>query len=252
MNDDCTDIYLDYNRAIIYAKYNNPEPHKHMAAHIILSFNEPFKIIVDGKCYEEYGICIPSNCMHKIVDYKKPLLVFLYEETTGIAKQIKSVKIISEHITKEIFEKYMLMAKQTKNINESFMALNEFVANKLEFKVNQYKIDDERIIRAMNYIWNNLGGNLKIKDVASLQNLSESRFSHLFKEQTGIPFASYVKINRLIRAYYDIFSGNDITYSAMNAGFASPSHLAKTSKEIFGIRAIELRNKVKVHYVKNM
>ena len=104
----------------------------------------------------------------------------------------------------------------------------------------------------MNYIWNNLSDNIKIKDVAMMQHLSESRFSHLFKEQTGIPFASYVKINRLIRAYYDIFSGNDITFSAMNAGFASPSHLAKTSREIFGIRAIELRNKVKVHYVKNM
>ena len=176
MDEDCTNIFLDYNRAVIYAKYSNPEAHKHMAAHIILSFNEPFKIIVDGKCYEEYGICIPSNCMHKIVDYNKPLLVFLYEETTGIAKQIKSVKIMSQHLTKEIFEKYIFMAKQTKNVNKSFMELNKFVADKLGFKVNQYKIDDERIVDAMNYIWNNLSDNIKIKDVAMMQHLSESRF----------------------------------------------------------------------------
>lgn len=252
MDDNYTNIYLDYNQAIIYAKYGNPEAHKHAAAHIIVAFDEPFKVIIDGKCYEEYGICIPSNCMHRIVDYKKPLLVFLYEETAGLAKQIKFVNTLSKDFSKEIIKKYVWLTEQSENINECFMELNKFVADGLGFKVNQYKITDERIIQSMKYIWENFEGNLKIKDVASLQNLSESRFSHLFKEQTGVSFAGYIKINRLIRAYYDIFSGKDITFSAMNAGFSSPSHFAKTSREIFGIRAIELRNKVKVYYVKDM
>ena len=249
MNDNFTDIYLNYDKALIYTRYNNPEEHSHLAAHIILSFEEPFNIIVDGKSYTEYGICIPSNYMHKIVNYKKPLLVFLYEETTGIAKQIKNVKATSKAFSNKIFQMYKEMAEQTEKIDESFIKLNNFVTKKLNLKVNDFKITDERIIGSMKYIRNNLGYDIKIKDIATMQHLSESRFSHLFREQTGIAFASYVKISRLIRAYYDIFSGENITTSAINAGFSSPSHFAMTSKEFFGINAMEFHNKVKVHYI---
>ncbi|NQX46577.1 helix-turn-helix transcriptional regulator [Paenibacillus tritici] len=54
--------------------------------------------------------------------------------------------------------------------------------------------------------------------------LSNSRLSHLFKENTGISLSGYMVLHKLQKATYLIFEGLSITDAAMAAGFDSPSH----------------------------
>lgn len=59
---------------------------------------------------------------------------------------------------------------------------------------------DERIRVAIEYIHAHLGGPMRLRDLSRLCNLSDSRFSHLFRQLTGLPPKQYALVQRLQRA----------------------------------------------------
>ena len=65
--------------------------------------------------------------------------------------------------------------------------------------------------------------------------LSQSRLSHLFKQETGSTLAGYLAFMKLRKAFEYAESGRNLTDAAMRAGFDSSSHLAATCKRMFGI-----------------
>ncbi len=75
------------------------------------------------------------------------------------------------------------------------------------------------------------------KRLTSAISRGESRLSHLFKEETGIPLKSYIVLHKLLRAYENIFDGESITAAAIAAGFDSAAHLAFTNKKMTGMSA---------------
>ena len=70
--------------------------------------------------------------------------------------------------------------------------------------------------------------------------LSPSRLRHLFVEQTGLAFKTYVlwlRLQRALRAYAD---GANLTEAAHAAGFADSAHFSRTFKRTFGLPATTL------------
>lgn len=77
-------------------------------------------------------------------------------------------------------------------------------------------------------------------DVAAELGLSTSHFLRLFARTTGTTFRRYQQWARLRRAVHGLASGHDLTRSAVEAGFASPSHFSDTFRHTFGLSATEL------------
>ncbi|MBQ8202500.1 MAG: helix-turn-helix transcriptional regulator [Clostridia bacterium] len=84
-----------------------------------------------------------------------------------------------------------------------------------------------------------------VREIAASMYLSESRLTHLFKESAGISLKSYLVIQRLERAYRCITSGEKLTRSAHESGFASSAHLAYTCKKLTGISVSDVLKKRK-------
>lgn len=78
-------------------------------------------------------------------------------------------------------------------------------------------------------------GQHSIEHVASTVGLSESRLSHLFKEQTGVPPSRFRRWSRLRQATTHLAGGMSITNAALEAGFADAAHLTRTFTEMLGI-----------------
>ena len=96
---------------------------------------------------------------------------------------------------------------------------------------------DERIQSAMQYIRSSLSENITCQEAADTVNLSQSRFSHLFKEQVGVTFAAYLIYQRIMYVYLQILRGKAITEAALEAGFSSSSHFADVNRRVFGLTA---------------
>lgn len=72
-------------------------------------------------------------------------------------------------------------------------------------------------------------------DAARAAGLSQAYFLTLFAQETGTTFRRYRLWVRLIHAASAIGGGRSLTQAAMDAGFASPSHLSDTARALLGI-----------------
>jgi AraC-like DNA-binding protein len=99
---------------------------------------------------------------------------------------------------------------------------------------------DRRVRQIIKWANDNLDGTLSIDQAAEAVGLSPSRTSHLFVEETGLPFRTYVLCLRLKRAVDAHNEGLDLTGAAQAAGFADSAHLSRTFKRMFGLPAAAL------------
>ena len=102
-----TKLYEANNHILIHTGSLQPAAHSHMAAHIILSMGGGMKVQCAGEEYLCHGILLPSGASHAVDTCGNRVLVFLYDCTTQVAKQIRKVACIPEEICKEIAPLYM-------------------------------------------------------------------------------------------------------------------------------------------------
>ena len=103
-------------------------------------------------------------------------------------------------------------------------------------------IAPDRRVRAMiAYAAANLDDPVSLSAAAKAVGLSESRARHLFVEQTGAAFKTYVLWLRLKRAVEIYAAGASLTEAAHEAGFADSAHLSRTFRRTFGLPAAALR-----------
>lgn len=119
----------------------------------------------------------------------------------------------------------------------------------LKIEMPGLKILDERILEAITYVHEHAGEDISVKKIAGMQYMSESRFSHLFKEQTGISFAGFLIMARIEKTYEGILMGKNVTSASVDAGFYSPAHFASVNKKMFGITASTLVGDTNVYRI---
>lgn len=96
-------------------------------------------------------------------------------------------------------------------------------------------ISDERILRAVAYINDNLSASITLEQVAAVAHLSPSRFRHLFAEQTGTGLRPYILWRRFVSVWEHTMRGESLSTAAHAAGFADSAHLSRTCRRMMGI-----------------
>ncbi|MGN9847019.1 helix-turn-helix transcriptional regulator [Nonomuraea sp. H19] len=88
------------------------------------------------------------------------------------------------------------------------------------------------LIHAIQVIAAILPMRVRLAEVACAVNLSESRLSHLFTSELGLPFRPYVLWMRLRAALSALSDGALLTEAAHVAGFADAAHLSRTFRRM--------------------
>ena len=204
-----------------------------MAAHIIISMDGSMKAQCAGAEYLCHGILVPSGISHAIDTQGNAVLVFLYNCTTEVSKQIREVACIPEEICKEIVQLYADM----ESVSDSYYGFEKAVLSRLRITGAAANVTDERVRTAMKFIRANSTEKVTCQEVADAVHLSQSRFSHLFREQVGMTFAAYLIYQRILCVYTQMLQGKTITEAALEAGFSSSAHFADVNRRVFGISA---------------
>jgi AraC-like DNA-binding protein len=100
---------------------------------------------------------------------------------------------------------------------------------------------DPRVERTIRWAAERLEDRLGIAEAAAAVGLSAGRMSHLFVEQTGLAFRTYLLWLRMGRAVERIAAGASLTEAAHDAGFADSAHFSRTFRRTFGVAAAALR-----------
>ena len=230
-----TKLYEAGNHVLIFAGYTDPAEHRHMAAHIILSMAGEITVMADDKEYVCRGVMLPSGVMHQVETKGNPVMVFLYDSATNVAKGISRVECLSAEVCDDITAAFLDFEKA--ETEEAYEMFEKSFLHHIGMGNSTYCATDERVADAITYIRENLSEKLLCQNVAASVFLSEGRFSHLFREQAGMPFASYLIYQRIISVYGEILRGKSITDAAVAAGFSSSAHFADVNRRIFGLSA---------------
>jgi AraC-like DNA-binding protein len=100
---------------------------------------------------------------------------------------------------------------------------------------------DVRVRRVIAWAASQLDGRVSLEDAVSVAGISASRLRHLFVEQTGLPFKTYLLWLRLTRAVDRIAAGVSLTQAAHDAGFSDSAHLSRTFRRMFGVAPAALK-----------
>lgn len=99
---------------------------------------------------------------------------------------------------------------------------------------------DPRIATILAAIESQPPGPVSFAAVSEGVHWSSSRLRHLFAEQVGLAFKSFVLWRRLMKSVDSLGRGATITQAAHDAGFADGAHFSRTFRRTFGLAASAL------------
>lgn len=242
-----TEIYLAKNHLLLEAGYGNPEMHSHSACHVLIGLHGDMRVVTDKEDIKCCGAILPSGTAHTVDSFGKPLLVFLFDITSSVSEQVQHFTVLEKQTAESIACSYQTLADG--NPAEVYECFFREVIGKLGISEVGSRITDERITAAIHFAEEHMQETVTVKDAAGAACLSEGRFSHLFREQAGISFSSYLVCRKLFHAYMQIADGASITDASLAAGFSSPSHFATVNKKMFGITASDLSGDYRLHKI---
>ncbi len=233
-------FYL-FNGTFAYlGKSTDTNFHTHHALQISIGLDKPF-LMETKKAYAKHqSIIIASDVSHKFDGLDAWHLILLIDPEHEKAHQIKN-NVLQDPMTKLDFypleghvEEIVQLMIQKASCPAVQNSLNQLLGIISGF-TNKIHKTDQRIHKIFKYIERLDEKKVSMEDLTNLVNLSESRLSHIFKEQTGIPVRRYILWIRLMDALKNAILGQSLTTAALNAGFSDSAHFTRTYKSMFGV-----------------
>ena len=114
--------------------------------------------------------------------------------------------------------------------------LRQYAAPEFRFAVYESALSERQMLQVLEYIHEYLHQDIKLADLATLLNISESHFSHQFKQAIGMTPHQYLLQQRIERAKQLLKeSDRSIMDIAFLCGFNSHSHLSKQFRQLTGM-----------------
>ena len=140
----------------------------------------------------------------------------------------------------DLVERLAVTYRERGKDNASLLALGRSLVARLA-AMAEVELPDARVQKMIAYAAAELDNPITLSAVARSVDLSPGRARHLFVEQTGIPFRTYLLWLRITKAVGVFADGRSLTEAAHEAGFADSAHFSRTFRRMFGIPAAALR-----------
>ena len=224
--------------------------HAHHAVQVALALEGRFRFQSpgDGEWLDCAGAVIASNQPHAFDGRGAPTLAHLFVEPESLAGRVllqrfqaaNGICLLSGALFETAAHRLLTCYRASREPAKLIAAAHE-VIRALTDGVEAPHPTDLRIIRALDYLRDNLGEPVSLERVAAVVHLSPSRFRHLFVREMGLPLRHYVLWLRLKRAVDVFVAGESLTSAAYRAGFADSAHLSRTFRRMYGLAAASLR-----------
>ncbi|MEO1051861.1 MAG: helix-turn-helix transcriptional regulator [Bacteroidota bacterium] len=207
--------------------------HAHPAIEIIMATAGVFTLSTPEREYKNVRFAvIDSNVKHAVQTQNGQLALLMCEHKNDWVK---------EFLTREevVLKEGVYIESGTANRQALFQTL--FKQLRLESQPNLY---DERVTTCIELIeQGELSYNTMMRELQDQVFLSESRLSHLFKDNVGISLKQYLVWNRLKRTIKIVLDSDENLFSAgLTCGFHDQAHLSRAFKNMLGVNPSKAYN----------
>lgn len=200
--------------------------------------------------YAEYKVCMQEKTRSEF-DKSDNLI------KVGLSNIFRWCAPLATPILKEYKEDtayYILLAQErerfpeTSKISEKILELMEMpsevyllccvdvkeIISRNTEKIEQEEIGDQVIVRAKEYMKNNLAYNISRTDVAQAVHLESSYFSKYFKKKVGLSFQEYLLKIRMEKVKQMLLQGARVKEAMMETGYQNRNYFNQVFKEYTG------------------
>jgi len=208
------------------------QTHCHWAHQLSIGLNDTVKIISGSTTHSAAGIFVRAGTSHRLASDS---VLSIYLDPTSILSQRLTADFDSNlEIVKLPAELNRLLLKTFSDlgvVRESTTAYHAALGIKLPQQV------DKRLTLVLDALHQSIQqqSHLDRAAMARLAKLSNSRFSHWFRQQTGMPLRSYKKWLQLLHGVEVALNGESLTHAAHKARFSDQAHFTRTFVQAFGI-----------------
>lgn len=226
-------IFLDAGLILYVGPGAGADEHAHHAVQLVWSLDGPFAITIDGRRLERTAVLVPANSVHAL-DASGRIIALLLVESHG--ERGASLNRAAE---REVGRELAAELAPARFPPESIAARDG--AAWCDRAIAALGVDPRRspitahTRRAIRYIEESLDGVPRVAELARLLGVSETRVTHVFSREVGIPFRRFVLWTRIKRAVSAHQSGGDVTAAAIAAGFSDAAHFSRTFRAMFGL-----------------
>jgi AraC-like DNA-binding protein len=221
---------------------HSTEAHAHHALQLTLSAGGEFTFRIGLETADGPAVLIAPDVPHVYRAEGRNLILFVEPESRLGAALLRDLE--GHPYIRPDPEKFADLAAQLTCIWEgprpddaSLARLGQGIAARMAQIDAAGPATDPRIERVIDRIRGETDLRMTARTAAGIACLSEGRFSHLFVEQIGLPFRTYVLWRRLSVAVDRMAAGGSLTSAAHDAGFADSAHFSRTFLRMFGIPA---------------
>lgn len=220
--------------------------HSHHAHQITVSLEGGcrFRSMPDDAWTSFAGAIVPSHRKHQFEFEGRIGQIFVEPETP-------QGRALTRHFTepgvchlppaeREAMAKLLIPAQASGQHGDALVATGRAALALLTGAFDAGERVDQRVVKAIEYVGLRVREPVALADAASAAALSPGRFRHLFVQETGTPFRSYLLWLRLNVAIEAAMAGATWTSAAHEAGFADSAHFSRTFKKMFGINPVDL------------
>ena len=207
------------------------DEHSHWAHQISFSLENDVTVSSGSTEFKGRAIFIPANAPHLL--HPGPTLTLYVDPNLDLIKSIiadirSDTAICQLHETSEkqiisCFNNAETLARGLKSLQDISSHSNQ---NKKDIRLSKVQTRLDQITQ---------GQDVSRDELLALVNLSPSRFSHWFKEQTGMPLRSYKRWLHLVHGVDAILNGANVQSAAYDASFSDQAHFCRTFKQAFGL-----------------
>ena len=215
-------------------------PHSHHAIQIVISLDTPVAIRGRDESWREgVGIVVRPDIVHSFnCNGAFGAMIFVDPESsegTWLGSAIKQdIAIIpAARLTPSVTELRTFVEQPFESMEIG--TLIRHCVHSLSPGAPPMRSLDPRVTTVLNRIQASDDLRVSLATAAGMAFLSPSRFAHLFRNQTGLPFSRYVLWRKLTRAMLAIGSERTIADAAHAADFADAAHLTRTFYQMVGM-----------------
>lgn len=264
--------YYPTNLKVWNQSYKNVHfvPHWHFELEFIFVRRGKIQIVIEGSSHTatqgDLILCDPGLVHYSTSRHVNNELDFLIFDSALIEKKFHGFQLMNPVIYKNFMEEHGLfdslthLYKEVENeLKKQDFLYDEVIRSLIkEFCIKLYrstvdqdkrsqisKYEEESILfkEVIDYLELNFRNDIKLKDVASLMNMTESYFSTLFKLRTNYRFIDYLNLIRLEHAINDIYSTQkNFTEIAFSNGFNNIRTFNRVFKKYTGKTPTEFKN----------
>ncbi len=235
-----TKLFFWRARALYLGPAFGLSPHRNAVPVLCASLGRSFRVAVDPKAREPtYLAChvalIPANTLHHLLIDDAPM-AFLYVDARS--DDFRRLRAQAAHFDGRLGlglkgESAYLTALTRLQDGAAWGEVREQIAAALDLHAPIR--GDARIAAALRQLHEAPDESAELAQLAQQVGLSPSRFLHLFKQATGVPFRRYRLWVRVGAAVRSLARGHALTDAALDAGFCSLAHFSATFREMFGL-----------------